>query len=178
MSPDSDADARPDTGADDKAPEAEAEDKYVEPSTNPEAWLRPFDHLEEGATFVSRARTITETDVVQFAGLTGDFHPAHTDATWAERNVFGARVAHGMLAATYAIGLVPNEYVAALRRIKHLIFKKPVFFGDTIHVEGKLARKIPMSDEFGMITGRWRIVNQHGETIAKMEIEALWKRNP
>jgi acyl dehydratase len=161
-----------------KAGDNGGEDAATPEPTGPAAWLQPFELLEEGATFVSRGRTITETDVVQFAGLTADFHPAHTDETWAERNIFGKRVAHGMLAVAYAIGLVPNDYVAALRRIKNLVFKKPVFFGDTIHVEGKLVRKVPMTEDVGMITGRWRIVNQHGETIAKLEIEAMWLRKP
>src|SRR5437588_4955635 len=90
------------------------------PSMGHISWLRPFDELEVGDQFRSRSRTITETDVVQFAGLTGDWHPAHTDATWAGNNIFGRRVAHGMLCVCYAIGLVPNEYVMALRRIKNL----------------------------------------------------------
>jgi 3-hydroxybutyryl-CoA dehydratase len=146
--------------------------------SGPEAWLRPFDELRAGDTFASRARTITEADVVQFAALTGDWHPAHSDVTWAEENIFGQRVAHGMLVVCFAIGLVPNDYVMALRRIKNMVFKNPVFFGDTIHVEGKVARKMDMTDEVGMITGRWKIVNQRDETICKLEIEALWRRNP
>ena len=82
-----------------------------------------------------------------------------------------------MLVVCFAIGLVPNDYVMALRRIKNMVFKSPVFFGDTIHVEGKVARKLPMTDDVGMITGRWRIVNQSDETICKLDIEALWRRN-
>ena len=146
--------------------------------SGPDAWLRPFDDLRAGDTFVSRGRTVTEADVVQFAALTGDWHPAHTDVTWATENVFGERVAHGMLVVCYAIGLVPNDYVLALRRLKNLVFKRPVFFGDTMRVEGRVIRTTPMSDEVGMIGGRWRIVNQDSETIAKLELEALWRREP
>jgi acyl dehydratase len=161
-----------------EAPKAATNSSGGRHLTGPEAWLRPFDELKEGDTFVSKSRTITEADVVQFAALTGDWHPAHSDATWAEENIFGQRVAHGMLVVCYAIGLVPNDYIMALRRMKTLVFKRPVFFGDTIHVEGKVAKMASMSEEVGMVTGRWKIVNQKDETIAKLELEALWRRKP
>ncbi|HEX8066926.1 MAG TPA: MaoC/PaaZ C-terminal domain-containing protein [Thermoleophilaceae bacterium] len=139
---------------------------------------RPFEDLRVGDTFETRARTVTEADVVQFAALTGDWHPAHSDETWAEENMFGRRVAHGMLIVAYSLGLVPNDAIVALRRITKINFKQPVFLGDTIHVEGKIAGKRPMSPEAGMVTGRWRTKNQDGETIATMELEALWRRAP
>jgi acyl dehydratase len=135
-----------------------------------------MDELRVGDMFTSRARTITEADVIGFAGLTGDFHPAHTDATWAEENIFGQRVAHGMLAVCYSIGLVPNDYIMALRRIRNIVFKRPVFFGDTIRVVGKAVRIIEMSDEVGLVTGRWKVVNQNDETVVTMELDALWRR--
>ncbi|HEX8648061.1 MAG TPA: MaoC/PaaZ C-terminal domain-containing protein [Thermoleophilaceae bacterium] len=135
----------------------------------------PFHQLEVGGRFISRARTITETDVVNFAALTADWHPLHTNAEHAKESIFGQRVAHGMLLLSYSIGLVPNEYVVALRRLKNVTFKKPVFFGDTIRVEGTVVNLKPMpGDEVGMVTGRWRILNQHDQTVFKLEIEALW----
>jgi acyl dehydratase len=142
----------------------------------PEAWLRPMDELRVGDRFASRGRTVTETDVVNFAGVTGDFHPAHTDATWAEEHMFGQRVAHGMLAVCFAVGLVPNDYIMALRRIRNIVFKKPLFFGDTIHVEGRADRIVELSDEVGLVSGRWRIVNQRDEAVVVLEIDALWRR--
>ncbi|MFL5913561.1 MAG: MaoC/PaaZ C-terminal domain-containing protein, partial [Gaiellaceae bacterium] len=73
----------------------------------------------EGATIVSNGRTVTETDLVIFAGLTGDYNPQHTDAVWSTSSPFGERVAHGMLVISYAIGLMPIEVgrVVALRRL-------------------------------------------------------------
>jgi 3-hydroxybutyryl-CoA dehydratase len=144
------------------------------PATPPGEMLRVFDELNVGDRYVSRARTITETDVVNFAALTADWNPLHTDASYAETTPFGARVAHGMLLLSYSIGLVPNERIVALRRLKNVVFKKPVFFGDTIRVEATIANLVPMGDEVGLVTGRWRIVNQHMETVFKLEIEALW----
>jgi 3-hydroxybutyryl-CoA dehydratase len=137
---------------------------------------QPWEQVQLGDTFKTRSRTITESDVVQFAALTADWHPAHSDAVWAQQNIFGRRVAHGMLVVAYSLGLVPNDPILALRRIKSINFKKPVFFGDTIHVLGKVAGKRPMSPETGVVIGRWRTRNQDDETICTMELEALWRR--
>ena len=137
---------------------------------------RPWDDLLEDKWFASRERTITEADVVNFACLTGDWHPAHTNKVWAEQNIFGERVAHGMLLLSYAIGLVPNGYIVALRRVKNVVYKTPVRFGDTVHVEGKLNRLEPVDDEVGMVSARWKMVNQDSETCLKMEFETLWRR--
>ena len=144
------------------------------PPTSPGEMLRPFNALEIGDRFISRGRTITETDVVNFAALTADWNPVHTDAAYAETTPFGQRVAHGMLLLSYSIGLVPNERIVALRRLKNVVFKKPVFFGDTIRVIATIADLRPMGDEVGLVTGRWRILNQREETVFKLEIEALW----
>jgi 3-hydroxybutyryl-CoA dehydratase len=136
---------------------------------------RPYGELIEGAWFASRQRTITETDVVNFASLTGDWHPAHTNELWAADNVFGERIAHGMLLLSYAIGLVPNAYIVALRRIKNVIYKEPVRFGDTVHVRGRCERLQPLNDDVGMVTAKWKLVNQNIDTCVKMEFECLWR---
>lgn len=137
---------------------------------------RPFDDIIEDAWFASRMRTITETDVVNFASLTADWHPAHTNQQWAEDNVFGERIAHGMLLLSYSIGLVPNAYVIALRKVKNVVYKTPVRFGDTVHVRGRLEKLQPFNDEMGLVSARWKLVNQDLETCVKMEFEMLWKR--
>jgi 3-hydroxybutyryl-CoA dehydratase len=136
---------------------------------------RPFGDLVVGETFVSRGRTITESDVVGFAALTGDWHPQHSDAVFGEQSIFGARVAHGMLLLSYSIGLVPNEYIVALRRLRRVVFKRPVYFGDTIHVEAQITDLSPFSDDAGLVGGRWRIHNQRGELVCLLEMEALWR---
>src|SRR3982751_1504706 len=103
---------------------------------------RDFDGLAVGDRFVTRGRTVTEADVVSFASLTGDMHPQHTDRAWAASSLFGERVAHGMLVASFALGMLPfdPERVVALRRIRDAVFKRPVCFGDTIHVAGRIDR--------------------------------------
>src|SRR5215218_10394654 len=114
---------------------------------------RPFDDLATGLTFSTRGRTVTEADVVGFAGLTGDFHPQHTDAAWAAASPFGERIAHGLLVLSTAAGLVPfdPDRVVALRRVRDVVFKRPVRLGDTITVDGRLAEVTPIDDRVGLV---------------------------
>jgi acyl dehydratase len=127
------------------------------------------------APFVSRARTVTEADVVAFSALTGDWHPQHSDASWAADSAFGERIAHGMLIVSFAVGLVAfdPEEVVALRRLREVVFKRPVKLGDTIHVEGSEAERREVNDETSLVTWNWRIVNQDGEVVCRLAIEAL-----
>ena len=129
------------------------------------------------ADFISRGRTITEADVVAFSALTGDWHPQHSDAAWAADSAFGERIAHGMLIVSFAIGLVnfDPERVVALRRIRDVVFKRPVRFGDTIHVEGTEADRRAVDDETALVTWNWRIVNQDDDLVARVTIEALYR---
>jgi acyl dehydratase len=125
----------------------------------------------------SRARTITEADVVAFSALTGDWHPQHSDAVWAAESAFGERIAHGMLVVSFAIGLVDfdPERVVALRRIRDVVFKRPVRLGDTIHVEGTEAERREVDDGMSLVTWNWRIVNQDDELVTRVTIEALYR---
>jgi acyl dehydratase len=138
---------------------------------------QPFDLLQTGKPFSSRARTITEADVVAFAALTGDWHPQHTDAEFGARSHFGQRVAHGLLLVGIAVGLVPNDYVIALRRVDNVVFKNPVVFGDTVHVEGVILSTDVINEDAGLVRARWRIVNQRGDLVFKMELQAVWRRS-
>jgi acyl dehydratase len=138
----------------------------------------PFEQLHEGDGFATRGRTVTEADVVAFAAQTGDFHPQHVDAAWSASSPFGERVAHGMLVLSYAVGLVPfdPERVLALRHVADAVFKRPVKLGDTIHVEGSILSCDEVSDEAGLVTLGFRIINQDGRTVCRAKVEALWKR--
>jgi 3-hydroxybutyryl-CoA dehydratase len=139
-----------------------------------------FDELEGGERFVTRGRTITETDVVSFATLTGDFHPQHTDADWAAGSRFGERIAHGMMVMSYAIGLVPldPECVVALRRVADVVFKHPVYIGDTIHVEGRIESVTQVDDQHGLIESTWKVVTQRERTALRARVELLSRRVP
>ena len=135
-----------------------------------------FDQLREGETFVTRGRTITEADVVMFAGLSGDMHPQHVDARWALDSPFGERIAHGLLVLSYAAGLVPfdPERVVALRKVRDAVFKRPVRLGDTISVDGRIAAVAP---ETGLVAIALDVRNQEDRTVLRAVVEVIWARS-
>jgi 3-hydroxybutyryl-CoA dehydratase len=142
------------------------------------ALSRDFEQLEPGGTFATPGRTITESDLVSFAALTGDWHPQHADASWAARSEFGERIAHGMLVLSFAVGLTPIDpaRVVALRGIDDVAFKRPVKIGDTIHVEGRIVGMRPITDDVGLVTCLWKVVNQTGELAVRARVTILWRR--
>ena len=98
-----------------------------------------FEEFFVGQIFISSARTITESDIVQFAGLSGDYNQIHTDAEFSKTTPFGQRVAHGLLVTSIASGLLAisgfiEGTVLAFREINNWKLTKPTFIGDTIHV--------------------------------------------
>ena len=147
--------------------------------TDTMSWWAPFEALETGQEFTTRARTVTEADVVSFAALTGDWHPQHADAQWAAGSPFGERIAHGMLVISLAAGLVPFDpgRVIALRRVSDATFKRPVRLGDTVHVEGRVKQLAPASAEAGLVTFAWNVVNQDGSTVCRACVDVLWRRD-
>ena len=114
---------------------------------------KSFDQLEVGERFTTPARTISEADIMSFATLTGDQHPQHTDAGWAETSRFGEQIAHGLLVLSCAAGLVPfdPDRVVALRKVADAVFKAPVKIGDSVHVEGEVTKTRELDDEHGLV---------------------------
>ena len=104
-----------------------------------------YDDLAVGMSFRSPGRTITDSDLVAFAGLTGDFSELHTSDVYARNSAFGRRVAHGMLGLAYAHGLMwartgeLRETAVAFLGIGDWRFVAPIFVGDTIFVDYRLA---------------------------------------
>ena len=99
-----------------------------------------FEDFEIGQRFYSSGRTITEGDIVSFAGLSGDYNQIHTDAQFAEKTPYGQRIAHGLLVTSIASGLIAQSgliegTVLAFREIQNWKFAKPTLIGDTVHVE-------------------------------------------
>jgi len=99
-----------------------------------------FEEFEIGQRFYSSGRTITESDIVSFAGLSGDYNQIHTDVQFAENPPYGKRIAHGLLVTSVASGLISQSgliegTVLAFREINNWKFAKPTYIGDTVHVE-------------------------------------------
>jgi 3-hydroxybutyryl-CoA dehydratase len=128
-------------------------------------------------SFVTAGRTISQTDILAFAELTGDWHPQHTDAEWASESRFGEQIAHGLLVVSCAVGLVrfDPERVVALRRVGDAVFKLPVKVGDTIHVEGQAVRTRELDDEHDLVEQRWKVLNQDGRMVLRMNVEVVWR---
>ena len=101
--------------------------------------------LRVGMSFRSPGRTITDADLVAFAGLTGDYSELHTSEVYARASQFGRRVAHGMLGLAYAHGLMwartgeLRETAIAFLGISDWKFTGPIFVGDTIFVDYRIA---------------------------------------
>ena len=139
-----------------------------------------FEDFEPGLEIVTSARTITESDIVSFAGLSGDFNFIHTNAHAAKDTPFGQRVAHGMLVASIATGLAVQQgfidgTTLAFRELTWK-FTKPVFIGDTIYVrvkakETKYMRKLGG----GLVIFEARVLNQNEDVVHKGEWRMLIK---
>ena len=99
-----------------------------------------FEEFQVGQKGISTTRTVTEHDIMTFAGLSGDFNLIHVDAEFSKTTPFGQRIAHGLLGLSIASGLavqtgVLGANVMAFREVGEWKFIKPIFIGDTVHVE-------------------------------------------
>jgi acyl dehydratase len=132
-----------------------------------------FEEFTVGHTIRTPGRTITEADIVGFAGLSGDFNLIHTDAVYAATTPFGQRVAHGLLALSVASGLavrtgILEGTVLAFREINEWKFSQPVYIGDTLTVEIEVTEVKPLPRlGGGSVTLRLDVHNQSGASVMK-----------
>ena len=128
-----------------------------------------FDDVEVGQEWESLGRTVTQADIVNFAGLSGDFNPIHIDHEFARTTPFRQPIAHGLLILSIGSGLglmFPPMRTLAFLSIKEWHFREPVFFGDTIYTKAKLLAKEERSrGRRGVITWERTIVNQKGKIV-------------
>jgi 3-hydroxybutyryl-CoA dehydratase len=131
-----------------------------------------------GERLVTDSRTISDEDIMSFAHLTGDMHPQHTDADWAAGSRFGERIAHGLLVESCAVGLMnfDPERVVALRRVGDAVFKLPVRIGDSVHVESQVVGSRELDEDTELVEHRWRVVNQDGRMVLRMNVEVVCRR--
>lgn len=131
-----------------------------------------FDEFNVGDQFTTVGRTVTETDIVNYAGLSGDYNLIHTNAHFSAENMFGQRVAHGMLGQTIAVGLAVRsgiiEGTVLAFRDASVKFTKPIFIGDTVHVVINIAETKPLGRVGGgNVVMNYRVLNQDGVTVQR-----------
>ncbi|MDG7001631.1 MAG: MaoC family dehydratase N-terminal domain-containing protein [Nitrososphaerota archaeon] len=141
-----------------------------------------FDDFQLGQTFETPKRTVTETDVVNFAALSSDYNPLHTDEEFAKTGRFGRRIAHGVLTLAILTGLWDRIGMIAYTTeafygIEKLKFTKPVFFGDTLHATIKVSDK-QARDTNGIVVMENEVVNQRGETVLVCTTKLVIKKKP
>jgi acyl dehydratase len=130
-----------------------------------------LEDFKAGQVYESPARTITEADVVAFAGLSGDYNPIHTDAEFGAATQFKQRIAHGMLGLSILTGLgsrsgILDGTAIAFLGIEEWKFSKPILFGDTVRVRMTVAEVRPSSKPgSGVLKRRMELLNQRGETV-------------
>ena len=131
-----------------------------------------FEDFNVGDDIETMARTITEADIVNFAGLSGDFYRLHTDEEYAKTTMFGTRIAHGLLVLSIATGLAMRlgfmeGTVEAFMGLDWQ-FRRPVFIGDTVRVHLQVQEKKPMARlGGGLVTFRVRVLNQKDEVVQR-----------
>lgn len=135
-----------------------------------------FDALSVGDCWESRCRTITETDVVNFAGMSGDYDPLHVDHEFAKQTPFGRPIAHGLLGLSLLAGLsstAPAMQTKAFLGIGQWQFLRPLFIGDTVHVRTEVVELNSKNRRQGRVTWRRQLVNQTDEVIQQGEFETI-----
>ena len=143
-----------------------------------------FEEFSIGQKTVTVGRTITESDIVTFAGMSGDFTQIHTDAEYSKQTPFGQRVAHGLLGLSIASGLAARTgilegTVLAFREINEWKFVKPIFIGDTMHAELNVTetKALPRIGG-GSVTIMIEIKNQNSEVCQRGSWTVLMMSKP
>lgn len=138
-----------------------------------------LEDLEIGQTFTGPSRTITEADVVAFAGISGDFNPIHTDAEFAKDSPYGQRVVYGLLGLSVLTGLLDRTRLfsgsaIAMLGIRDWKFTAPVFIGDTVtlRMEIRGVHRTSRGDR-GVVDRYFELVNQRDEVVQQGQIDLM-----
>ncbi len=135
-----------------------------------------YDQLKVGDQWVSPARTVTETDVVNFACLTGDHDPLHMNHEHAKESPFGRPIAHGLLGLSFVAGLgvhSPRAATVAFVQIREWKFLQPIFFGDTVHVVNEIIEKEASGRRRGKVIWKRSLLNQNAEIVQEGILETV-----
>ena len=142
-----------------------------------------FEEFEAGQSLMTAGRTITESDIVNFAGISGDYNQMHVDAEYAAGGEFGERVAHGLLIVSITIGLlvqtgVMEGTVLAFRELDWK-FSLPVMIGETIRAMFEITKTkaLPRLGG-GSIVGKVSVLNQDDRVVQRGNIVVLVRSKP
>lgn len=143
---------------------------------------RYLDEFVVGDLIETAGRTVTETDIVVFAGLSGDYNPLHTNEEWAKKSPMGGRIAHGILVASIASGLrmqsrMTEGTAIALLEIKET-FLRPTRAGDTIRCKITITEVKPSKSrpDRGIVRYNCDVINQMEETVMHQEVAVMLRR--
>ncbi len=145
---------------------------------------RYFEDFREGEEIRTLGRTVTEADIVNFSGFSGDFNPLHTDAEYAATQPFKGRIAHGMCGFSMAVGSLVRTNVfegtiLAFFGIENWRFKAPVMLGDTIHGVARVAEKKETSKpDRGLMAFDFDVINQRGISTMSGRLLVMMQRRP
>jgi acyl dehydratase len=140
-----------------------------------------YEEIQVGDEYLSPGRTVTEADIVAFAGLSGDYNVLHTDAEFMRTSIFGERIAHGLLGLAIQSGLSTRAMARPFATLAFLglkwRFKAPIKIGDTIRVRLKVVGKRETAKpDRGIVVIQRTVLNQRGETVQEGETEVMVER--
>jgi len=151
---------------------------------------KEYEYLDDysiGEKIISPTRTITETDIVNFASFTGDWHPLHTDIEYAAKTDFKGRIAHGMLvlsvgmALPFRLGpyssLLPKSFIA-FYGMDEVRFTAPVKIGDTIHCEVEIIEIVDKKNDKGVLITKNLIINQKNKVVLSFKMKLFCGKKP
>lgn len=143
-----------------------------------------YEDLKVGQVFRTPARTVTETDLVSFSMLSGDWNAIHSDAEFARGTFYGQRVVHGLFGLSMLTGLMEragwfSESALALLDIERWAFRRPIFVGDTLRGEMEiLSKRVTSSGDRGIVGRRFTLLNQRDEVVQAGDLGMMIKMTP
>ena len=141
---------------------------------------KSFDQLEVGERFTTESRTIGEADIMGFAALTGDEHPQHTDADWAETSRFGERSPTGCWCSPAPPAWCPSTPIEWWRcaRSATRCSRRRSRSATACTWRARSIKTRELDDEHGLVECRWKVLNQHGKTVLRVSVEVVWRAEP
>ncbi|MBI2217928.1 MAG: MaoC family dehydratase N-terminal domain-containing protein [Candidatus Rokubacteria bacterium] len=140
---------------------------------------RYWDDIEVGEQYESPGRTVTEADIVLFAGLSGDYNVLHTDAEFMKTSIFGERIAHGLLGLAIQSGLLARAmppYATIAFASLRWKFKAPIKIGDTVRVRARVVSKKETKPDRGVVVLQRAVLNQRDEVVQEGETDLVVER--